>query len=139
MNPELATDDCLCDFGRTLGYLHGYRRYATWTAFAVAIAATVLGQVADKPVHYREVDRINELTTLAALRDQSCAPQILQMESERGRQEPYALADDARRHPLRTALHQQTVDCEPVPVRERAQRFEYKRSLHNLTILRVSS
>jgi hypothetical protein len=60
----------LSNFRRPLDGLCGYSR---GTAFRAAVAAAILGQVADQTIHDGKVDRVKELATLASLRNESGA------------------------------------------------------------------
>lgn len=126
----------LSHFGRALGRLGGQNRR---TAFRIAIAAAILGQIADETIHHREVGRVDELAAFPALRDKAGTLKILKVEGQRRRQQPDALADGARRQPLRTALDEQSVNRKPVLMGKSAKGINYSRSLHVPTILRVSS
>jgi hypothetical protein len=93
----------LSDFCRALGGLNGESRR---TALRAAVAAAIFGQIANEPIHYGEVGRVNELTAFAALCNESGALKILQVECQRGWQEPDALTDHARRQSVGTALNE---------------------------------
>jgi hypothetical protein len=79
-------------------------------AFGIAVAATILGQVADQRIHHCKIDGVKELAADALLRNQAGALKVLQMERQRGRQETDPIANGTGRQPLRAALNQEPVD-----------------------------
>jgi len=88
--------------------------------------ATILGQKSNQRVHALEVRRVDQLPAGPALRDQARALQMLKMERERRRRDSKPLGDDARCHSVRTSLHKQAINGQPVLVcqgTERGDRF----------------
>ena len=83
----------------------------TWHAPGRA-ATAVLGEVRDERIHRAEVSGVDELSPLTALRKQSCALQILKMESERRREEADAVSDAAGVQPFGTPADEQAKDRE---------------------------
>jgi hypothetical protein len=87
MGSELRDDEGmhtqgLCNFRQAFSGFRRPRWRAIWRTRRGAVAAAILGQIANQTIHYGEVCRIKELTTFAPLGDQSCSLKILQMKRQ---------------------------------------------------------
>jgi len=62
---------------------HSLRSLGRRAAFRCTLSTAVIGQIANERGHGREVRRVDELATLAALRNEPATLQVLQMEGQR--------------------------------------------------------
>jgi hypothetical protein len=84
-------------------------RLARRRAPAIPLTTTILGEIADQPVHRIEVSAIDELAADALLRNEPAAGSADGV-NEDGRTDP--LANGAGRQPFRTSLDEQAVNCQ---------------------------
>lgn len=93
-------------------------------------AAAVLRQVRHQRVHCAEVGGVEELAAHSPLGEQSGTRQVLQVERERGRQEPNTLSDLAGRQAFRPGLDQEPKNRQPVLVGKGREGFDDLGCLH---------
>lgn len=98
--------------------------------------AAVFGQIANELVHGREVRAVDQLSPLAALRDEPGTSQVLQVKCQGRWNEADMLRDLACGQPIRALLHQCSINGEPVFVRQRGKRRDHFSGFHVRTILR---
>jgi hypothetical protein len=85
------------------------------------LRTAILSEIADQPVHRIKIRAIDELSADALLGKETCALQVLKVESQRRGQKADPFANDAGRQTLRASLNKQAEDSQSVFVRECAQ------------------
>ena len=134
--PRSPRADASSDFCRAFDRLRpiGWR-----AALRAALAAAILGQVADESIHHRKIDRVKQLAAHALLGNQSGSLQVLEVEGQRGRLEANPVADGAGRQTFRAARDEQAINGQTMFVGECAQGGDDYRGFHDDMILRVLS